>query len=207
MVDFGPLWSLPKEDFIKVNVHSFFSEEPLENGNTSGIEIFFRNDRGTIIRMYGGTLGIQEKRLNEFYAMLYGLRKAFFENFNLLELESNHAGAYWGWRFEHLDGVIPEHQYVVRQINTMKADKNSIIEIEVISEESNRLATYLAEHGARTWDRMVELEAPFGRVKEIWYNDMGLGPIGPQFETVCELDLAVVVVNEDGGIVEDEEMV
>ncbi|KAK1394595.1 hypothetical protein POM88_013651 [Heracleum sosnowskyi] len=160
MVDAEPLWSLPKEDFIKVNVHSFFSEEPLENG----------------------TLKIQERRLNEFYAILYRLRKAFFENFNILELESDHAEAYWGWRFEPFDGVIPEHQYVVRQINTMK-------------------------HGARTWDRMMELEAPLGRVKEIWYNDMGLGPIGPQFETVRELDLAAVVVNEDGGIVEDEEMI
>ncbi|KAK1378627.1 hypothetical protein POM88_025371 [Heracleum sosnowskyi] len=158
--------------------------------------------------MYAGTLGIQERRLNEFYAMLYGLRKAFFENFNILELESDHAGAYWGWRFEPLKGVILEHQYAVRQINTRKADKNSIIEIEVISDESNRLATYLAEHGARTWDRMVELEAPFGRFKEIWYNDTGLGPIGPQFETVCELDLAAaMIVNEDGGIVEDEKMV
>ncbi|KAK1388953.1 hypothetical protein POM88_017131 [Heracleum sosnowskyi] len=125
MVDDGPLSSLPKEDFIKVNVLRVFSEEPLENGNTSGIGIIFRNDRGTIIRI----------------------------------------------------------------------------------KEINRLATYLAEHGACTWDRMVELEAPFGRGKEIWYKDTGLGPIGPKFETLRELDLAVVVVNKDGGILEDEEMV
>lgn len=71
-------WTLPKIDYIKVNVHGIFFEEPLPNGNRSGIGILFRDDRGTIVRMYAGSLGIQERRLNEFYAMLYALMKAFF---------------------------------------------------------------------------------------------------------------------------------
>lgn len=87
-MDAGILWTLPKKDFIKVNVHGVFYDEPLPNGNTSGIGVVFRDDRGTIIKMYAGTLHIEGRRMNEFYAMLYALRKAFFLEYNLLELDT-----------------------------------------------------------------------------------------------------------------------
>lgn len=52
----------------------------------------------------------------------------------------------------------------------------------------------------------MEIEGPFGRVKEIWFNDMGLGPFGPQFDTVRLSELVVAVENDDPGqAVEDEE--
>lgn len=106
-------WRLPKDDFIKINVHSFFSADPLPNGNTTDIGIVFRDDKGTIVRMYAGTLKIQEARLNEFHAMIYGLRKALFLGDHLVELETDHAAAYWEWRLAPFDGVVPEHQYAV----------------------------------------------------------------------------------------------
>ncbi|KAK1388025.1 hypothetical protein POM88_016203 [Heracleum sosnowskyi] len=99
------------------------------------VGIVFRNDKGTIV--HAELLGIQERRLNEFYAILYGLRKAFFEKFNLIELESDHVGAYWEWRFEHFDGVIPEHQYVVRQIKTRKFEANREIDLDEAVENEN----------------------------------------------------------------------
>lgn len=178
MVDAGVRWSLPKLDYIKINVHGIFFNEPLPNGNNSGIGIVFRDDRGTTVRMFAGFLGIQERRLNEFYAMLYALRKAFFYDLHLLELESDHPGAHWEWHHSRFDGAVPEHEYVIRQLNTRKEDKNSITDVTTVGEECNRLAIYLAQHGVSNWDRMVSIEAPFDRVKELWFNDMGLGPIG-----------------------------
>ncbi|KAK1372963.1 hypothetical protein POM88_029156 [Heracleum sosnowskyi] len=114
MVDVGIHWTLPKDDFIKINVHGVFFDEPLPNRNRSGIGIVFRYYRGAIVRMYAGSLGIQERRLDELYAMQYALRKAFFGNFNLLELESDHVGAYWEWRHSHFNGAIPGHEFILR---------------------------------------------------------------------------------------------
>lgn len=42
-------WVMPPEGVIKCNVHSFFTEEPLENGNQSSIGVVFRNCEGMII--------------------------------------------------------------------------------------------------------------------------------------------------------------
>ncbi|KAK1391581.1 hypothetical protein POM88_010637 [Heracleum sosnowskyi] len=109
MVDAGILWTLPKEYFIKINVHSFYLDEPLPNGNRSGIGIVFRDDRGTMVRMIADSLRIQRRRLNELYAMQYALRRAFFENYNLLELETDHGEAYWEWMRSNEEGVRPEH--------------------------------------------------------------------------------------------------
>ncbi|KAK1375501.1 hypothetical protein POM88_031694 [Heracleum sosnowskyi] len=97
MVDAGIHWTLSKEYFIKINVHSFYLDDPLPNGNRSGIGIVFRNDRGTLVRMIASSLRIQGRRLNELYAMQYALRRAFFENYNMLELETDHGEAYWEW--------------------------------------------------------------------------------------------------------------
>lgn len=104
-MDAGILWTLPKKGFIKANVHAIYYEDPLPNGNSSGIRVVFRDDRGTILKMYAGTMHIEGRRLNEFYAMIYALRKAFFLEFNKLELDTDHQGAYWEWRFSLGDGV------------------------------------------------------------------------------------------------------
>lgn len=173
MVDVGIRWTLPKYGYFKLNVHGSFYEEALSNGNKSGIGIIIRDDKDSIVHMYAGSLGIQERRLNEFYAMLYALRKAFFGDYHLLQLESDHPGAHWEWRHSRFVREIPEHEYVLRQLNTRKEDKNFVIEEYSVGEECNRLATYLAQFGAHNWDRMVLIDGPFGRIRELWYNDMG----------------------------------
>ncbi|KAK1365470.1 hypothetical protein POM88_041031 [Heracleum sosnowskyi] len=65
--------------------------------------------------------------------------------------------------------------------------------------EDNELAAYLAEYGASRWNQMVVIKRSFGRVYELWSKDMGLGPVGPQFRTVNEEEMAVEVM-EDGVI-------
>ncbi|KAK1383286.1 hypothetical protein POM88_021021 [Heracleum sosnowskyi] len=202
MVDAGILWTLPKQHFIKINVHSFFTNDPLPNGNRSGIGIVFRNDRGSMVHILAGSLRIQDRRLNELYAMHYALRRAFFENYNLLELETDHGGAYWEWKLSNRDGVRLEHQYIVRQLNTRKEDENVALDVTLINEESNRLAAYLAEHGARHWTQMVTIKGPFGRVRELWFEDMGLGPVDPLFQAIHEEDLEDAM--NDGGVVNGE---
>ncbi|KAK1377086.1 hypothetical protein POM88_033279 [Heracleum sosnowskyi] len=160
MVDAGVLWTMPDQGFIKINVHGFFSDEPLVNGNRTGIGYVFRDDRGRIIGMVGGSLGLQDERINEFYARIMALRRAFLENDNNLILEKDTLEAYWEWKLAGMNGVVPEHRY-------------------------------LAEQGAHMWTQLMVIENRFGRIQELWNNDMGLGPVGEQFREVWEGDLIV----------------
>lgn len=94
------------------------------------------------------------------------------------------------------NGVLPEHEYVVRQLDTRKEDNILTLVTRPIDEASNLLARYLARYGVETFDKMVLFDQPFGRVRELWQNDMGLGPIGEQFVRVLIEDLEDAVVNE-----------
>lgn len=70
LVDAGVLWRMPRDGFIKINVHACFYEKPLPNGNRTCIGYVIQTDGGRIVRMIAGSLGIHERRMNEFYAML-----------------------------------------------------------------------------------------------------------------------------------------
>ncbi|KAK1357881.1 hypothetical protein POM88_051137 [Heracleum sosnowskyi] len=185
MVDAGVQWTMPPQGVIKINAHGFFSDQPFENGNMTCIGFVFRDHKGHIVRMVGGSLGIEEERINEFYALLTALRRAY--------LETNNACAYWEWTFVNMEGVIPEHRYVVNQLEQRKADRNLRMDVRAISQESNQFSRYLAQYGARHWTQLVIIEQPFGRIGELWNNDMGLGPVGAQFQEFWEADLQ----NED----------
>lgn len=54
-------WRMPAHGAVKVNVHGYFTKEPLSNGNRSGIGVVIRNHRGKLLRIYGGSLGIDKK--------------------------------------------------------------------------------------------------------------------------------------------------
>lgn len=69
---------------VKVNVHGFFSEEPLPNGNMSGIGVIIRNHRGRVLTTYAGSLHIEDRRINELYAMLQGLIRAYLDNIDFV---------------------------------------------------------------------------------------------------------------------------
>ncbi|KAL1833169.1 hypothetical protein ACET3Z_002820 [Daucus carota] len=71
-VDANPRWRMPRRGMVKINVHGCFLNEPLPNGNISGIRAFIRNSRGKILRMLFGSLEIQNQRQNEFQAFLEG---------------------------------------------------------------------------------------------------------------------------------------
>lgn len=45
---------------------------------------------------------------------------------------------------------------------------------QAVVESQNKLARYLAEDGATTKIRVVRILMSFGRVRELWYLDMGM---------------------------------
>ncbi|KAK1385718.1 hypothetical protein POM88_023453 [Heracleum sosnowskyi] len=93
-----------------------FQDQPFANGNRSGIRVVIRKSRGIIRRLYAGSLRITERRNNELYAMLEGLIRAYLDEFDFVELETNNVGAYMEWNNSSL-GALPEHRYVIQQIN------------------------------------------------------------------------------------------
>lgn len=86
---------LPPQGRFKVNVHGFHTDLPFSNGNVSGTGVVIRNHRGRILRMISSIVGIQERRLNELYAMLEGLKWAYLDDRFDIELETDNEEAYW----------------------------------------------------------------------------------------------------------------
>ena len=43
---------------------------------------------------------------------------------------------------------------------------------------------------------MVVIREPFGRVKELWSEDVGIGPGNEQFDKVYDEDLVAAIGNE-----------
>ncbi|KAK1397861.1 hypothetical protein POM88_007724 [Heracleum sosnowskyi] len=199
MVNVNATWEMPRRGAVKINVHGFFSEIQLANGNRSGIGVVVINSRGTILRMLSGSLGINERGNNELYAYLEGLKRAYAEDYPAVILETDHVQSYWEWKNSTIEGGIPEHAYVLKQLNTRRRDKNFALDVRLTDPEDNELAAYLAEYGASRWNQMVVIKRSFGRVYELWSKDMGLGPVGPQFRAVNEEEMAVEVM-EDGVI-------
>ncbi|KAK1356109.1 hypothetical protein POM88_008176 [Heracleum sosnowskyi] len=190
-------WEMPPKGLIKINVAGFFSEQPLENGNVSGIGVVFRNSRGSILRMYAGSLQKMDRRINELFAMLEGMKRAFYANFPDYILETQHVDAFWEWRHSSIEGATPDHASIVQQLNQRKGDKNFWSNVRLADPQDNVLAMYLAEFGAAHWTTIVQIKKPFGRVHELWNLDMGLGPVDPQFLAVREEDLLPEVVEPE----------
>ncbi|KAK1404364.1 hypothetical protein POM88_003969 [Heracleum sosnowskyi] len=127
----------------------------------TGIGVVINDSRGFIRRLYAGTLRIQERRNNELYAMLEGLIRAYLDEYDFVELETDNVGAYWEWHGLAAGGALPEHKPT--------------------DADSNELAIYLAHHGVTNFDRTVVITNLFERIFEIWCKDMGLGLVGEQF--------------------------
>ncbi|KAK1385466.1 hypothetical protein POM88_023201 [Heracleum sosnowskyi] len=189
-------WRMPRRGFVKVNVHGHFQDQPFANGNRSGIRVVIRNSRGIIRRLYVGSLRITESLNNELYAMLESLNRAYLDEFDFVELETDNVGAYMEWNNSSL-GALPEHRYVFQQINQRKADLNLVLKVNPIDEDDNAMLVYLAQHGAANYDHMVVISNLFGRIFEIWCNDMGLGPVNDQFVGVHEEDVNAAAANDE----------
>ncbi|KAL1809771.1 hypothetical protein ACET3Z_026761 [Daucus carota] len=188
---------MPRRGMMKINIHGCFFAEALPNGNVSGFGVVIRNSRGKILRMLSGSLGIRNRRVNEYHAMLEGCKRAYVDDWEHYILESDHFDSVWEWHNSGLEGVDPEHAFVVQQLNQRKDDINIEMEVTLCDHNANELAAYLANHGAHNYKVMVTIAQPFGRVFELWSLDMGLGPVNPQFMAVNEADLALEVVDEE----------
>lgn len=197
MVDVQPRWELPRSGFVKINVHSFFSDQRLPNGNISGIGVVARDHKGNILSMLAGSLGKERRRNNEFFAFMEGLKLAYARNYQKVTLESDHVNAYWQWKDSLQAGCHPDDEFIVRQLKTRRRDKNIALEIRLVDPVDNELASYLAQHEAFQWKHMVIIKQPFGRVMEIWNQDMGLGPFGPQYGWMLEEDVNVEAMDDE----------
>lgn len=160
-------WVWPLKGFIKVNVHAFTLEHPMPNGNDSGIVIVLRDRKGTIIKMYLGTIRDSTKRGNELWAMLIGLKGDFLEDEHMVKLESDNKDAVkeweeWKWNPE------PNHANVIQQLNQRKSDPNLNLVVRAIDESQNALARYLVHVGSQQRTRLVVIRRLFGQVKEQW---------------------------------------
>lgn len=112
-----------------------------------------------------------------------GLRDAFLEEENFVELETDNPEVIkewddWKWFID------PNHSKAIQQFNQSKKDLNLTLVTRVVEASQNLLARYLAKDGVANRTRLVILMRLFVRVKELWMLDKGLGTPMGGFETV-----------------------
>lgn len=113
--------------------------------------------------------------------MLHGLIRAYLDEKDVVQLEADNVGAFWRWADSLVNEVSAEHEFVTHQLKTRKDDVNLSLISRPIDEASNAMARYLARYGAENFDMTIIITHPFGRIREFWSMDMGLGPVGDQF--------------------------
>lgn len=180
-------WELPDAGFIKINVHAVHYGQPLANGNDSGMGIVLRDDQGDIIAMVSGCLRHLSPMGVQLWSMVMGLRCARTEGKNrvILETESAEAIAEWdNWRWGGNENYIS----VIDQLEKRRKDKNLTLHKQVIRPSQNQLARYLADDGGQNRTRLVTFRRPFGRVRELWHLDMGLGLVHGDYDLIEEDD-------------------
>lgn len=178
-------WSFPPTNYINVNTHVVSFRNRLPNGNDSGLGVVLRDHRGAILKMYSGAIRDMTKIGNELWSFVIGLKGAFFEDENLIILEIDNATGVkewedWKWFLD------PNHAGLIQQLEQRKRDPNLVLQVRVVSQSENRLARWLAYDGAHNRTRVVLYFRLFGRVKELWMLDMGLGPIHGDYQVVSE---------------------
>ncbi|KAL1820697.1 hypothetical protein ACET3Z_015566 [Daucus carota] len=178
-------WKLPKKGWVKVNVYGVYYEKPLGNGSRSGLGVVVRNENGDIIVMVSGTLNILNERVNQLWAILMGLRCCFYVGKHnvILETESGDAVREWqDWR----RFINPSYSDVIKSLVKRTDDERLELEVSVVTESSNQLARYLAVDGAANRSVPVMFTRPFGRVRDLWHIDMGLGTTDFGFDLYTE---------------------
>lgn len=182
---------------IKCNVRSFFSPEPLPNGNHTGIGVVFRNSLGIIVHMTAGSLCFEDQRENQFNAFMEGMKEVFYKDYTKVILETYEVDPYWEWYNSTVVGGAPRDEFILQQLNQRRAYKNFSETVRLVDREDNLLAAYLAEYGAFHWKKMVIIEEPFGRVEELWHYDMGLGYYGPRFRAALQSEVNLAVMMDE----------
>lgn len=139
--------------------------------------------------MVAGSLGYEDRLMNEYGALLEGMKEAYYKDYKNIILETSHGDAYWNWYNSSVLGGLPIYVEILHQLNQRKADKNFKNHVRLVDEEDNMLAAYLARHGAERWNRMVVIREMFGRTRELWMLDMGLGTDEEIFQVVFEEEM------------------
>ncbi|KAK1375488.1 hypothetical protein POM88_031681 [Heracleum sosnowskyi] len=126
------------------------ANEPFPNGNRSGIGGAIRDHRGMMLRLFAGSLGMEDIRENEFYAMFKGLIRAYLAGMDVVELETDNLAAHWEWDNSLNNGIPQEYIYVVQQFNQRKADINLFL--------VTRASIGILTHCRGTWLGTEELD-------------------------------------------------
>lgn len=95
----------------------------------------------------------------------------------------------------------PNHAGLIRQLEQRKKDPRLVLRVNVVIQTENQLARWLAEDGSQNRTRRL-FRRLFGRVKELWMPDMGLGPITGDFQVLSEEEYDDMLMME----AEEEEM-
>lgn len=111
---------------------------------------------------------------------------AFLEQEDRVELETYNPEGLKAWDWKWFFGSKPLNGYSTLHLEQRKKDPNLTLRVQLVQESENRLARYLAKDGANNRTHLVVYRMMFGRVREFWMLDMGLGINVGDFEVLTE---------------------
>lgn len=71
------------------------------------------------------------------------------------------------------------------------------LEVRIVGASENRLARWLAHDGSINRTKVVLFRRLFGRVRELWMLDMGLGPYAGDFQVMGEAEYEMMEMEAD----------
>lgn len=96
-------WIPPPIGVLKINVHGESFHAPMPNGNTNGIGVVLRTSAGNLVNCITGTILNLSPLVNQLWAILIGLRKAFVERATNIILETDNVEAFGTISYAHLN--------------------------------------------------------------------------------------------------------
>lgn len=104
-------------------MHAFTLDIPCLMKMIQASGVVLRDDHGTIIKMYSGTIRNLTRRANDLWEMLVGLKAAFLEDQNRVELASDNKDVVeeckdWKWFID------PNYANLIQQLEQRKGDPN-----------------------------------------------------------------------------------
>lgn len=121
----------------------------------------------------------------ELWSLVVGLSVAFLEGDNLVILETNNPDTIKEWE-DWKQYLNPNNKGLIQQFEQRKNDLNLVLKVNVVSASENLLARYLAHNLAANRIRLVLFRRMFGRMRQIWMLDMGLGLYEGDFRALTE---------------------
>lgn len=179
-------WQIPDTRFVKINVHYIQANEVLQNGNSNGLGVIVRNERGEKL---WGALG-PARGMTAVPALVWGVQSgilaALSMGFCQTHIETDNREVYDTIRVQEFIILPPDEEEAFSQFNTLftnhYAEGETERKVSIIPLNLNHTTQYMANYGLENFQSLVQAPGIFGNLQFFLDRDMGMAIPYPEFD-------------------------